>query len=514
MAIIPALDFTGAQLHGALVDLNDERITPDERTKLTGIAVGATRNAADAQLRDRATHTGTQPISTIVSLQAVLDAVTARLQALEANASNRAPTASAIPAQSLTVGTAYAFNPFPAWSDPDNDTLTFTMVDGTLPPGVTFSPTTGFSATKPTTAGSYNVVIRGTDPDGLWFERGVAFTVSAPAPGGPGIAATLDAQIQIVSTTGISTTFAILPPSIGAGTYTVQHADLAAGPVWLARPVLSLTTDALPRAIVTVTPGVYVYDPDLGEVTVTQGMHNTGTLLAGTSGLTYVITETDRGDPLAYRQTATQPGGKSRTAISDVLPVLTTGILADTFTAPDGTMLSAYVGESGQAWDNASVRIIQGGYLIGIAATFFAKRLDDVSSGKYTVIARMRSALNTGLAGYYDRGAWPAVGISADASAGFWLRNALNDNTIAIYRKVGGVESRLKVKGPCIPVNTDYEVRMVVDGATCTVWVNGVVIPELGFSDPALAGGGPGVAGWGGSADHNKIDMFKVETTR
>jgi hypothetical protein len=37
-------------------------------TKLAGIATGATANATDAQLRDRATHTGTQPHTTITGL--------------------------------------------------------------------------------------------------------------------------------------------------------------------------------------------------------------------------------------------------------------------------------------------------------------------------------------------------------------------------------------------------------------------------------------------------------------
>ena len=48
-----------------------------ERNKLAGIAAGATVNAADAALRDRATHTGVQPISSITNLQTEL---TARLQ--------------------------------------------------------------------------------------------------------------------------------------------------------------------------------------------------------------------------------------------------------------------------------------------------------------------------------------------------------------------------------------------------------------------------------------------------
>lgn len=45
-----------------------------DKSKLDGIASGATANATDAQLRDRATHTGTQAISTVSGLQAALDA--------------------------------------------------------------------------------------------------------------------------------------------------------------------------------------------------------------------------------------------------------------------------------------------------------------------------------------------------------------------------------------------------------------------------------------------------------
>ncbi len=43
------------------------------KTKLDGIATGATANASDAQLRDRATHTGSQAISTVSGLQTALD---------------------------------------------------------------------------------------------------------------------------------------------------------------------------------------------------------------------------------------------------------------------------------------------------------------------------------------------------------------------------------------------------------------------------------------------------------
>lgn len=48
-----------------------------DKTKLDGIASGATANASDADLRDRSTHSGVQAISTITGLQAALNAVPA-----------------------------------------------------------------------------------------------------------------------------------------------------------------------------------------------------------------------------------------------------------------------------------------------------------------------------------------------------------------------------------------------------------------------------------------------------
>lgn len=53
-----------------------KRLTAAERTKLAGIATGATVNQPDAFLRDRVNHTGAQPISTVTGLQAALDSKT------------------------------------------------------------------------------------------------------------------------------------------------------------------------------------------------------------------------------------------------------------------------------------------------------------------------------------------------------------------------------------------------------------------------------------------------------
>jgi len=56
------------------IALTGESYTTAEKSKLAGIAAGATANAADADLRDRTSHTGTQAISTVSGLQTALDA--------------------------------------------------------------------------------------------------------------------------------------------------------------------------------------------------------------------------------------------------------------------------------------------------------------------------------------------------------------------------------------------------------------------------------------------------------
>ena len=53
-----------------------------DKAKLDGIATAATKNATDAQLRDRSTHTGTQDIPSVTGLQSALDGKAANNVAL------------------------------------------------------------------------------------------------------------------------------------------------------------------------------------------------------------------------------------------------------------------------------------------------------------------------------------------------------------------------------------------------------------------------------------------------
>lgn len=73
---------TGADVTLPLVGSEPGLMSAADKTKLDGVASGATANATDAALRDRSTHTGTQAASTISDFaEAVDDRVAALLVA-------------------------------------------------------------------------------------------------------------------------------------------------------------------------------------------------------------------------------------------------------------------------------------------------------------------------------------------------------------------------------------------------------------------------------------------------
>jgi hypothetical protein len=77
-----------------------------DRTKLDGIAAGATANQTDAYLLARANHTGTQAISTVTALQAALDAL-APLASPALTGTPTGPTASAATSTTQLATTAF-----------------------------------------------------------------------------------------------------------------------------------------------------------------------------------------------------------------------------------------------------------------------------------------------------------------------------------------------------------------------------------------------------------------------
>ena len=73
---IQSSSITESKLHPDVVtQLQSVGITPSDQAKLDGIAPNATANASDVQLRDRTTHTGTRPITTIPNQAAYVTAM-------------------------------------------------------------------------------------------------------------------------------------------------------------------------------------------------------------------------------------------------------------------------------------------------------------------------------------------------------------------------------------------------------------------------------------------------------
>jgi hypothetical protein len=87
------------------------KLSVGDKTKIDSIASNATANASDAELRDRATHTGEQAISTVTGLQTALDgkeaagaAASAQSAAISAAATDATTKANA--AQSAAISAA------------------------------------------------------------------------------------------------------------------------------------------------------------------------------------------------------------------------------------------------------------------------------------------------------------------------------------------------------------------------------------------------------------------------
>ena len=79
---ISAPDMTPAEVKALYEENADTNsFTDAEKSKLGGIAAGATANATDAQLRDRGAHTGEQAISSVTGLSGALTGLSGALAA-------------------------------------------------------------------------------------------------------------------------------------------------------------------------------------------------------------------------------------------------------------------------------------------------------------------------------------------------------------------------------------------------------------------------------------------------
>ena len=105
--------------------------------------------------------------------------VTPRTMTISVTPVNDAPVAGSIILQKVVLPASWTLT-FPAFTDVD-DVITFYTVTG-LPPGITFDAATRTLSGKPTTAGTYTIAVRGTDPQGAYDTLTIILTVELPPP--------------------------------------------------------------------------------------------------------------------------------------------------------------------------------------------------------------------------------------------------------------------------------------------------------------------------------------------
>lgn len=330
-----------------------------------------------------------------------------------------------------------------------------------------------------------------------------AVTVTAADMSTGILAVSPDATLDMhVSETGGVVTITITSPAEYAGTYGLDAAqlaaDLAVGPVWLVNPVLSSEIPVEGGEVVMV-PGLAIYDADQPAPVISGALYRGETSL-GAVALPYVITAADQGQNLTWRET-----GGTVTAISNLLAVAAPGDLADTFSAPDGTKLTAYVGESGYGWSGfASGATIENGELKSTG--YGAGRLmfrQDVIGADYRITARMKniptgSGINSGLAlaARITQTATRESGYYALYNGSRWYLSSMTDGSVPNTPYVTSA----------VPAEADIALEVV--GQNIRLFVDGVLTHSIVSADHPT--GQPGLY-CAGSTTEKSLLNFRVE---
>ena len=257
-----------------------------------------------------------------------------------------------------------------------------------------------------------------------------------------------------------------------AGSYEIGPeivAALAAGPVCLVVPTVG--GDPAVGSVLTAVPGLWIHDADAGVLTVSGQWHDVEVPIPGATGLTYTR---QAGDHPVYVETATDANG-SRTASADAGATVAIGAAPDTFTAPDGTRLAAYVGESGIGWGAANNAVIEDGALRNASSSGvrLQARLADLAADQFAeadiVTGASGSSQHTGV----------AVRIGVDGSNGYCARMGTRavvmrlDNNVTTFINTNA--------GPGIPgtdraAGTPVHMRLEAEGDTIRLYLDGVLV--------------------------------------
>ncbi|NOD65754.1 hypothetical protein [Ruegeria sp. HKCCD6109] len=166
----------------------------------------------------------------------------------------------------------------------------------------------------------------------------------------------------VITVEGGTITVTISAPSIYAGTYNVPVADFdSADAVNLVPPVLAGV--AAVGEDLTITPGLWLFEGT--ETATTYQNARDGTPVAAVTFPTYTVVAADAGTDVTVIETF-----KGVAAASNALSI--PSLVSDTFTGTNGTLATAHVGESGEAWlelngsgaSNPDTSFLRDGYMV------------------------------------------------------------------------------------------------------------------------------------------------------
>jgi len=93
-------------------------------------------------------------------------------------------------------------------------------------------------------------------------------------------------------------------------------------------------------------------------------------------------------------------------------------------------------------------------------------------------------------------GVGPAVRLAASSTVTYYAYMVFGGDTTWLVEITAGGENVLDL-GSAVSANTNYTLRLEVDGSTLRGYLNGVLDVEA--TDASLAAGGPGIAAYGGN---------------
>src|SRR5881394_3670505 len=217
---------------------------------------------------------------------------------------NRAPTISGTPATTATVGTAYSFTP--TASDPDGDTLTFSIAN--MPAWATFSTTTGQLSGTPTAAGTFsNIAINVSDGKAPTVAL-AAFSITVSASNSP---PTISGSPP--TTGSVGTLYTFTPTASDPDTGTTLTFSVANKPAWATFSTTTGQLSGTPTAAGTFA-GIAISVSDgqasasLASFSIVVTQPNRAPTISGTPATTATT-----GTAYSFTPTASDPDGDTLT---------------------------------------------------------------------------------------------------------------------------------------------------------------------------------------------------------